>query len=57
MCNKAIDDCLAPLKFVSDWFFTSKMIKMICTQMKIYSTLIKVLVMLYLIIMKRVFLI
>ena len=26
MCDKAVDDCLAPLKFVLDWFLTSKMI-------------------------------
>ena len=27
MYDKAVDYCLAPLKFVPDWFFTSKMIK------------------------------
>ena len=27
MCDKAIDDCLAALKFASDWFVTSIMIK------------------------------
>ena len=27
MCDKAVDDCLAALKFVLDWFVTSKMIK------------------------------
>ena len=26
MCDKAVDDCLAPVKFVLDWFLTSKMI-------------------------------
>ena len=25
MCKKAIDDCLAALKFIPDWFVTSKM--------------------------------
>ena len=25
MCDKAVDDCLAALKFVPDWFVTSKM--------------------------------
>ena len=27
MCDKAVDDCLATLKLVPDWFVTSKMIK------------------------------
>ena len=27
MCDKAVDAFLSPLKFVPDWFFTSKMIK------------------------------
>ena len=27
MCHKAVDDSLAALKFVRDWFITSKMIK------------------------------
>ena len=27
MCDKAGDDCLAALKFIPDWFLTSKMIK------------------------------
>ena len=27
MCDKAVDDCLAALKFVPYWFVTSKMIK------------------------------
>ena len=27
MCDKAVDDCLAALKFVRDWFVASKMIK------------------------------
>ena len=27
ICDKAIDDCLAALKFIPDWFVTSKMIK------------------------------
>ena len=31
MCDKAVDDCLAALKFVSDWFVTSKMIKKLFT--------------------------
>ena len=31
MCNKIVDDFLAALKFVSDWFVTSKMIKNLLT--------------------------
>ena len=27
MCNKVVDDCLAALKFVTDWFVTSKMLE------------------------------
>ena len=27
MCNKAVDDFLPTLKFVPNWFITSKMIK------------------------------
>ena len=31
MCNKAVDDFLPALKFVRDWFVTSKMIKRLLT--------------------------
>ena len=31
MCYKAVDDCLAALKFVPDWFVTSKLIKILFT--------------------------
>ena len=31
MCDKAVDDCLPALKFVPDWFVTSKMIKKVFT--------------------------
>ena len=27
MCDKAVDSCLAALKFLSDWFVGSKVIK------------------------------
>ena len=27
MCDEAVDNCLAPLKFISDWFITSKIIE------------------------------
>ena len=48
------------LKFVPDWYVISKMIKyflLIYTQMKVYSTLIKILLISYLIVMECVFLI
>ena len=31
MCDKAVDDSLAALEFVPDWFITSKMIKKLFT--------------------------
>ena len=31
MCGKGVDYCLVPLKFVPDWFVTSKMIKILFT--------------------------
>ena len=31
MFDKAVDDCLAALKFVPDWFVTSKMINVLFT--------------------------
>ena len=48
MCDEALDNSIATLELVFDWFATSKMIKnllLLCMQMKIYSILIKVLVM------------
>ena len=55
MYDKAVDDCLTALEFVPNRFVTSKLIKIIytvCTQMKIYSTLMKILVMLYFLVIK-----
>ena len=65
MCNKAIDDFLPALKFVPYWFVTSKMIKKLLMQMITYSymqmitysILMKILVMLYFLVIKRVFLV
>ena len=60
MCDKAVDDFLPTLNFVPDSFVTSRMIKkllLLSMQIKLYYTLMKILVMLYLIIMKWVFLI
>ena len=31
MCNKAVDNCLAALKFVPDWSVTNKLIKKLST--------------------------
>ena len=28
MCDEAVDDCLAALKFIRDWFVTRKMLEM-----------------------------
>ena len=58
--DKAADDCLTSLKFLRDWFVTSIMIKnflLICTVMKIYSTLMKILPMSYFLVMKCVLII
>ena len=55
MSDKAVDDSLAALKLIPDWFVASKMIKkliLLCTHMKIYSTLMKTLIMLYFLVMK-----
>ena len=30
MCSEAVDDSLAALKLIPDWFVTSKMIKELC---------------------------
>ena len=61
MCYKAVDDCLAALKFVPDWFVTSNMIIILFTALysalKICYTLMKTLVMSYLFVMKWVFLV
>ena len=59
MCDEAVDDFLAAFKLIPDWFVTSKMIDnflLHCMQMKIYSTLKKVLVMQYLIVVEWAFL-
>ena len=31
ICNKAVHDCIAALKFIPDWFVTNKMINKIFT--------------------------
>ena len=55
MCDEAVNDILAALKLVFDLFVTNKVIKkfsLLCMQIKIYSILMNILVMLCLIIMK-----
>ena len=55
ICNKAVDDCLSALKFVPNWFVTNEMIEnflLLYTQMKIYSILMKTLVISHLFVME-----
>ena len=56
MCDEAVDDFLPTLNFAPDWFVTCKMIKKLFTALYADENM-KVLVMLYLIVMKWVFLI
>ena len=37
MCDKAVNDCLAALKFVPDWFVTSTTIKELFTTLYAYQ--------------------
>ena len=55
MCDKAVDESLATLKLIPDWFVTSKMIKQLLTVL--YSTLMMILVVSYFPVMKWIFLI
>ena len=60
MRNKAVDDFLPALKFIPNWFVTSKMIKnfiLLCTRAMVYSFLIKIPVMSHFVVMKWVFLV
>ena len=44
ICDEAVDDFLTTLKLIPHWFVTYKMIeKILCTQMKIHSILMKIL--------------
>ena len=56
MCDKAVNDFLPALKFVPDWFVTSKMIKtlmMFYSLMIIYSSLMKILVISHFLVFER----
>ena len=60
MYDEAVDDSLAALKLISDWFVTSNIVKKHLTASypdEIYSILMKSLVMLYLTVINLVFLI
>ena len=48
MCDEAVDDSLSALQLIPNWFVTNKMVKkfiLLCTQMMVYSFLMKALVM------------
>ena len=61
ICDEAVDDPLAALKLIPYWFVTSEIIKKLftalCADENILLYLMKILEMLYLIVMKQVFLI
>ena len=60
MCDEIVDGSLATLKLIPDWFVTCKIIKkklLVYMQRKIYSILMKVLVMMYLVVTEYVFLV
>ena len=60
MCDKAVHDSLGTLKFIPNWFVTSKMSKKLFTALYVDENilyLMKILVMLYLIVLEWVFLI
>ena len=40
MCDKAVDDCIAALKFVPAWLVTSKMIKILFTSLYTYENIL-----------------
>ena len=56
MCDKAVDDFLPELKIFPDWFVTSKITKKLL-MMIIYSISMEILVMLYFLVMKLLFLV
>ena len=60
MCDEAVDDSIAALKLIPNWFVTTKMTKklyMLCMQMMVHSFLMKILVMSCFAVMKWVFLV
>ena len=60
MCDEAVDDSLAALKLIPDWFVTSKMIKKLHTALYAKDDLLffmKILLMSHFVVMKRIFLV
>ena len=53
MCEEAVDDLLTALKFIPNWFVTSKMLqKLLYSLMMIYSFLMKILIKSHLVLSK-----
>ena len=60
ICDKAVDDSLAAMKIIPDWFVTSKILNnflLLCMQMIMYSILMKIPVILFFLVMKWIFLV
>ena len=53
LCDEAVENCLAALKFIPDWFLTNKMLYWL---MVIYLFLIKFIIKSHLMLMKDIFL-
>ena len=59
MCDEAVDDCLAALNFVTEWFVTSKMLEKLAilyTLMMIYSFIMEIFIKSHLLLIKNIFL-
>ena len=59
MFDEAVDDCLAALNFVTEWFVTSKMLEklvILYTLMMIYSFIMKIFIKSHLLLIKNIFL-
>ena len=60
MCDEAVDDSLAALEPIPDWFVTSKMIKKLYTSLYANDDLLflmMILLMSHFVVMKRIFLV
>ena len=58
MRHAVVDNCIAAFKFVPNWFVTYEIFKsliLLCTEMMIYSFLMKILIMSHFVLMKWVF--
>ena len=59
MCDEAVDDCLAALKFIPDWFGTSKVLEKFHNTFLVNDDilfLMKILIKSYLLLIKDIFL-